>query len=73
MTAVTLGCNKNQDDSEVLFAGLSDNFVITIKLYEVEIIILNTFDFFRISERRSKRLYKITFKSLKIINVNVLF
>ena len=49
LSVVTLGCNKNQTDSEYLIAGLSENFTITPNLEEADIIVLSPCSFLEVA------------------------
>ena len=61
LSLITLGCNKNQTDSEFLLAGLAGAFEITGVLEEAEIIVLSPCSF--LEEARDEA--KVYIKKLK--------
>lgn len=71
ISLITLGCNKNQTDSEFLLKGLSLYFTITSNLDETDVIILNTCAFLKEARLEAKQyisnLVKYKNKNLKCL------
>ncbi len=71
LSLITLGCNKNQTDSEFLIKGLSKHFEITHDLSLAEIIILSPCSFLK-SARAEAKIYINKLKKFKTKNCRCL-
>lgn len=58
LSLITLGCNKNQTDSEFLLAGLANDFEITGILEDAEIIVLSPCSFLNDARDEAKAYIK---------------
>jgi ribosomal protein S12 methylthiotransferase len=58
LSLITLGCNKNQTDSEFLIAGLSEYFNITPEIENADVIVLNTCAFLEDARKEAENYIK---------------